>query len=45
LFVLILDAREELKEKNKENWTDAEIQLLLGMNDKFENPNSRKTPY
>lgn len=33
----------------KENWTDAEIQLLLeqrlNMNDKFENPNSRKTPY
>ncbi|XP_067207169.1 uncharacterized protein [Linepithema humile] len=34
---------------SKENWTDAEIQLLLeqrlSMNDKFENPNSRKTPY
>jgi len=33
----------------KENWTEAEIQLLLeqrlGMNDKFENSNSRKLPY
>ncbi|XP_011878571.1 PREDICTED: uncharacterized protein LOC105567912 [Vollenhovia emeryi] len=34
---------------SKESWTEAEIQLLLerrlSMNDKFENPNSRKTPY
>ncbi|XP_077260489.1 uncharacterized protein LOC143896457 isoform X1 [Temnothorax americanus] len=37
------------KDATKESWTDAEIQLLLkqrlSMNDKFENPNSRKTPY
>ncbi|XP_036151097.1 uncharacterized protein LOC118648791 [Monomorium pharaonis] len=34
---------------SKENWTEAEIQLLLeqrlNMNHKFENPNTRKTPY
>ncbi|XP_024892179.1 trihelix transcription factor GTL2 isoform X2 [Temnothorax curvispinosus] len=49
MLVMSEPTTSTIQDATKESWTDAEIQLLLeqrlSMNDKFENPNSRKTPY